>query len=374
MENSSGSTVSAVPSSQVFAMDRKYSPSVYSDHIVNPALPISKLPAHIRQESLAPPYQLYPTRHVQTPEKTHQRKCRFELLYALVVLFIVVVASIVTALLLTVFKHRSGTINTCKAVYPCDNDGVSSMSKSMQCNCVCQSPWIGPQCTVKASPQCSTIQSGDLSQAIGSQLPQHIDAAKRFGMTLNTQAILRAFNASHVPCEQQNQLVSIAGSSKCDILRKRNLVEFQMEGIDIKMVNVWEPGRVQSRPTTTKTVKTTTTKVNFLKWTPATTVKRATTSASFASTSTSTAVTKSEELVSTTSATSTPTSIPTTSSNSFSETAEFARISVLYTIATHGLSPAIALRTRLDAAIQNDQFPVITIPGLSVDLRTLRTF
>lgn len=147
---------------------------------------------------------------------------------------IVVAAAIVVPLQLVMISRRSdqaasnqnsNNANTtlavqCQRANPCKNGGIN-VARSGFCGCVCTNGFLGSQCQIENSSNCTTyspnkdlVQSAISNATVGDALPKFLNLGLiGFDIGLDPSMLLAVLNQQNVTCETQNSLITFLGSN-----------------------------------------------------------------------------------------------------------------------------------------------------------------
>ncbi|KZF19298.1 hypothetical protein L228DRAFT_50444 [Xylona heveae TC161] len=140
------------------------------------------------------------------------------------VLIIVIAAAIIVPLLFTKLRHEDAvshsitTMKQCQNSLICQNGGLNWLNSNL-CRCLCLDGFSGERCEIADAGFCSTAEIAQDSNIVrnvtfGSSIPQILrDAGDRFGIYLNSSALLQVFSATNLSCAAENALVAFNGKS-----------------------------------------------------------------------------------------------------------------------------------------------------------------
>ncbi|BFZ64619.1 hypothetical protein YB2330_005769 [Saitoella coloradoensis] len=98
----------------------------------------------------------------------------------------------------------------CQLDLPCFNGGVSTVLSGGQCACLCTGAYSEDQCQVSTSdPACTQLNLGSSTASVGSNIPSLLQLAPSFAISIDTSAVISAFEKANVSCTAQNAVVNL---------------------------------------------------------------------------------------------------------------------------------------------------------------------
>lgn len=182
----------------------------------------------------ANPAVTFPSEYDAHDQEKQVRRCcgirRSVFILVILLLIIIIAAAVLIPVFLIVLPRQQESNSTqandlsldadsCEAIQPCKNGGISIGSKD-SCSCVCVNGFRGSDCAIPGDSSCTTLDisddSNDFNNAtIGSALPRLFESAESdFNIPLDASKIVKLFNAEDVSCTSENAIVTFNGANR----------------------------------------------------------------------------------------------------------------------------------------------------------------
>lgn len=183
----------------------------------------------------ANPSVTFPPEYNEIGQEKQPRRCcgirRSVFILVILLLIIIIAAAVLIPVFLIVLPRQQEAISaaqstdlsidadSCEAIQPCKNGGISIGSKD-SCGCVCVGGFRGSDCSIPGDSSCTTLDISDASNdysnvTIGSALPRLFKSAEPdFNIPLDASKIVELFSAEDVSCTSENAIVTFNGANR----------------------------------------------------------------------------------------------------------------------------------------------------------------